>query len=240
MIPQEGQNIYGIPIGVLCLETYFPKPRGHIKNATTFDFPVTYKVVKGATVKRLLEEPDGSLLEPFIEATRELEKDGVLAITGSCGFLALFQKELADAVKIPVFVSSLIQVPMVHRMLRQDQKVGILTGNKALLTERHLRAVGVGISSVCIAGMESKQEFREVILEAKRNSLDFDKFGMELIDTAETLVKTNPEVGGIVLECTDMSYFAHLIQQKLRLPVFDIISLTNMVYHAVVREKYMG
>jgi hypothetical protein len=114
MILEGGANIYGIPIGVLSLESYFAKPPGHIKNASTFDFPVTFKVVKGATTKKVVDYGDRSLLEPFIAAARELESEGVEAITGSCGFLALFQREIADAVNIPVFLSSLIQVPMVY------------------------------------------------------------------------------------------------------------------------------
>jgi len=125
MISKGGLNIYGIPIGVLSLESYFPKGPGHIKNATTFHLPVTYKIVEGATVKRVVDQADRSLLKPFIEAVHELEREGIQAITGSCGFLVLFQRDLADVVNVPVFVSSLIQVPMVYRMLRQDQKVGL-------------------------------------------------------------------------------------------------------------------
>jgi len=240
MILQGGSNIYGVPIGVLSLESSFAKPPGHIKNATTFDFPVTYKIVKGATVKRLINEADRNLLEPFIKAARELEQEGIKAITGSCGFLVLFQRELADAVDIPVFISSLIQVPMVHCMLRQNQKVGIITAKKDSLTQKHLCAVGAETTPVCIAGMDEQKEFCEVIIESKRNALDFDKFENELIYVAETLVRENPDVGAIVLECTDMPYFAHLIQKKVNLPVFDIITLTNMVYQAMVRKEYQG
>lgn len=240
MILQGGSNIYGIPIGVLSLESYFAKPPGHIKNATTFDFPVTYKVVKGATTKRVVDQADPRLLEPFIEAARELEEEGVQAITGSCGFLVIFQKELANAVNVPVFTSSLLQVPIVHRMLRHDQKVGILTAKKNSLTHEHLCAVGAETTPLCIAGMDEQKEFCEVIIEGKRNALDFDKFENELLSVAETLVRGNPKVGAIVLECTDMPYFAHLIQKKVNLPVFDIITLTNMVYQAVVRKEYQG
>ncbi len=232
---QGGYNVCGIPIGVLSLESYFAKPPGHIKNATTFDFPVTYKVVKGATVARLVEQRDPDLLQPFIAAAKELEQEGVQAITGSCGFLALFQREIADAVRIPVFLSSLIQVPMVYRMLRQNQKVGILTARKAGLTQEHLRAVGADSTPVCIAGMDGQAEFCEVILESKRTALDFDRFERELLSVAEGLVRENPEVGAIVLECTDMPYLP-TNQTRVNRAVFDIITLTNMVYQALVRS----
>lgn len=240
MILEGGANIYGIPIGVLSLDSKFPKPPGHIKNASTFHFPVMYQVVKGATAKRVVDHADRSLLEPFIEAALELEREGVMAITGSCGFLVLFQREIADSVNIPVFLSSLIQVPMVHGMLRRDQKVGILTAKKNSLTAEHLRAVGAENTPVCIAGMDDQPEFCQVIIEAQRNALDFGKFEIELLSVAQGLVEVHPETGAIVLECTDMPYFAHKIQQSLHLPVFDLITLTNMVYQAVVRKPHPG
>lgn len=240
MILKGGANIYGIPIGVLSLESYFAKPPGHIKNAGTFNFPVTFKVVKGATTKKVVDQADRSLLEPFIAAAQELEAEGVEAITGSCGFLVLFQREIADAVNIPVFLSSLIQVPMVYRMLKQNQPVGILTAKKDCLTKQHLRAVGAEDIPVCIAGMDDQKEFCDVIIDYKRIELDFNKFERELLDVANGLVGQNPDIGAIVLECTDMTYFAPLIQQTVNLPVFDIITLTNMVYQALVRKPFVG
>lgn len=235
-----GPNIYGIPIGILGLDSAFAKPPGHIKNASTFDFPVLYKTVRGATTHRLINEMDRTLLEPFVAALKEMEQEGVMAVTGSCGFLALFQKELADAVDVPVFISSLIQVPMVHCMLKSDQSVGILTAVKKQLTPDHLRAVRAQSTPVCIAGMDDQKEFMEVIIEAKRNELDFNKFEAELLSVAGGLIDRHPEVGAVVLECTDMPYFAHKIQKRVGRPVFDLITLTQMVYQAVLRQPYCG
>lgn len=240
MILRGGTNICGIPIGILCLETYYGKVPGHIRNATTFKFPVIYKVVYGSTPRKVVDEADPSLLEPFITAARGLEKEGVRAITGSCGFLVLFQKELADSVKVPVFISSLIQVPMVHRMLRRDQKVGILTAKKSKLTQEHLRVVEAESVPVCIAGMDEKEEFCEVILDGKRRELNIGRLEKEVLSEVDLLAKENPDMGALVIECTDLPPFAHLIQQKADVPVFDIITLTNMVYDAVVRTNYQG
>ena len=240
MILHGGKNIYGISIGILCLETYYGKVPGHIRNATTFSFPVCYKVVYGATPKKVVDQADTSLLEPFIEAARELEKEGVRAITSSCGFLALFQRELSDSVSIPVFASSLIQVPLVHRMLRQDQKVGILAAKKNKLTKEHLRAVGVESIPVCVAGMDDQKEFCDVIIDGKRKELNMDRLEKEVLSVVDNFVKENPEIGALVIECTDLPPFARLIQQKISVPVFDIITLTNMVYEAVTRTNFKG
>ncbi len=240
MIIDGGTNLSGIPIGILCLETYYGRPPGHIRNASTFQFPVMYRIVKGATAKRVVKQADPELLEPFIEAAQELEQEGVMAITGSCGFLALFQDKLADAVNIPVFTSSLIQIPLVHSMLRKNQLVGILTASKSTLTESHLDAVGAGAVPVCLAGMDEQPEFCEVVIEARRSDLDLDRLGEEVLAVVDRMAEIHPEMGALVIECTDLPPFAHLIQQKIDIPVFDIVTLTNMVYESLIRRPFNG
>jgi len=240
MIIKGGTNLSGIPIGILCLETCYGRPPGHIRNASTFRFPVMYRIVKGATARRVVKEADPELLNPFIQAAQELEREGVMAITGSCGFLALFQDDLADAVDIPVFTSSLIQIPMVYRMLRRSQKVGILTASQSTLTAALLKAVGADAVPVCVAGMDDRQEFCEVVIEGRRQELDVGRLAQEVLAVVDGLAKDHPEMGALVIECTDLPPFAHLIQEKIHVPVFDIVTLTNMVYETLVRTEYKG
>jgi hypothetical protein len=240
MILKGGQNIWGVPIGVLSLESYFPKPPGHIKHSASFDFPIAYKIVKGARVKDLLRNPGPHLLHPFIEAVKELEAEGVKAITGSCGFLALYQKELADAVSVPLFASSLIQLPMVHAMLGSGQTVGILTASRDHLTAAHLKAVGAAQVPLHIAGMDDCPEFADVIIEGRRVDIDLPKLESEILSVAESLVAAQPGIGALVLECTDLSPFAVEIQKRTERPVFDLVTLTKMVFDAVVRRPFTG
>jgi len=237
MYAKGGYSFYGQIIGILCLETKSPRILGHIKNAFTFNFPVRYKVVKGATIKRVVKEADPNLLEPFIKAAKELENEGVMAITSSCGFLSLFQKELSENLNVPVFTSSLMQVPLVHQMLGKNKKIGIITAIKECLTEKHLEAVGITPSiPIVITGMQDKEEFYDVIIEEKKDILDVEKLRKEVLEVAEGLVKMDPSVKAIVLECTDLTPFTPDIQKSLNLPVFDIISLTNYVYNSLVRK----
>ena len=119
-----GKNIYGYPIGILMLETQFPRIPGDIGNATTWDFPVLYKIVKKATPDIVVRKGAAGMLESFIRGAQELEREGVGAITTNCGFLALFQKEMGEAVNVPVFTSSLMQVPLVYLMLKRSQQIG--------------------------------------------------------------------------------------------------------------------
>jgi hypothetical protein len=230
----------GPAIGVLCLETSFTKIPGHIRNPATFGFPVTYKVVPGATPDRVVRRADPLLLGPFISAARELEAGGVAAITSGCGFLVLFQQELADSVAVPLYASSLVQLPMVHRMLRTDRKVGLLTADKDSLTRRHLAAIGGESVPVCIAGMAGQPEFREVILEGRRTELDAGRLRGEVLTEAGRLARDNPDMGALIIECTDLVPFAHAIQARAGVPVFDIVTLTQMVHRSLTRQPFSG
>jgi len=234
---RTGFNIYGIKTGILCLESYYSKLPGHIKNASTFEFPVRYKIVKGATPERIIELADMSLLEPFIEAARELEKEGIEAITTSCGFLCLFQKEIAEAVNIPVFTSSLIQVPMLSKMLGKHRKVGIITASKSLLTSKHFTAAGIDPSSVRVVGMDGKEEFNKIIIKRKTTVLNVDKLRDEVLAIVKELIEGPDDLGAIVLECTDLSPFIDDIRAITRLPIFDIVTLTKMVYNSLPLAK---
>ncbi len=238
MIMRGGTNIYNTPIGVLGLDSTMAKPPGHIKNGCTFPFPVIYKNVEGITPKLLIQKPDASMLDAFIQAAQFLEKEGAKAITGSCGFMVLYQEELADAVNIPVYISSLIQVPMVSKMLKRGQTVGIMTASKEGLTSQHLDAVGIKEESVHIAGMEGNNEFWEVIIDNLRDDIDLVKMESEIIGMAKNLVNSHPDIGAIVLECTDMPPYAHAIQKELNIPVFDLATLTSMMFTAVERTEF--
>jgi hypothetical protein len=237
---EGGQNICGASIGVLCLESYFPKPPGHIKNPSGLTFPVLYEMIDGVTVPDLLNNPSPDLLEPFLKGAQRLEREGVRAITGSCGFLALFQKELAAAVTIPVFASSLIQVPLAYHMAGARAPVGVLTADARALTHRHFAAVGAEGIPVVVEGMQSATEFSEVILQNKRNQMDTDLIEVEVIQAATRLKSRNPEMGALVLECTDLPPYAAEIQRLLRIPVFDLTTLATMAHNVVTRMPYRG
>ena len=121
---QGGMNLYGYSVGILVLDTRFPRMPGDIGNAGTFDFPVRYHRVAGASSEGVVRGNQGDLLPLFVEGARALEREGVRAITTSCGFLASHQAELAAAVRVPVFTSSLLLVPLVRRMLPPGPRGG--------------------------------------------------------------------------------------------------------------------
>ncbi len=238
-IARGGKNIYGFSIGILMLNAQFPRIPGEMGNASTWDFPVLYKVVKSASPQKVVTENDPNLLEPFVKAAKELEAEGVSGITTNCGFLAMFQKEMNEAVNIPLFSSTLMMVPLVYSMIRPNQKVGIMTVNKATLSGKIIDGAGCAGVPKVIVGMEDEEEFTNMILE-DRLQMDVGKCEEEHAKVAKRLVAENPDVGAIVLECTNMPPYSHIIQQVTGLPVFDIVTYVNFMQHALVKKNYHG
>jgi hypothetical protein len=233
-----GRNLYGHTIGVLVLDTVFPRIRGDIGHAGTFPFPVLYHRVRNASPSRVVREGDPALLEGFIQGARALEASGVLAITTSCGFLAMFQRELTEAVRVPVFTSALQLVPLVSRMLGPERAVGILTVEGRALGPRHLAGAGITEDiNVVIGGLEGGHAFTSVLLDNELE-LDVDAARREHVTAAREMVERHPEVGAIVLECTNMPPYAAAIREETGVPVFDITNLIRMVHAALVPPSY--
>ena len=230
---RDGFNQYGFTIGILMLDTRFPRIPGDMGNAQTFPFPVRYQRVAGADPDLVVRRGAEGLLPAFVEGARALEREGVGAITTNCGFLVKFQRELADAVQTPVFTSSLLLVPLVHRMLPPGRRVGIMTVNAAALTAAHLAAAGIGPEvPLAVAGMETEKEFTRVLL-GDELELDVDAAREEHVRIARRLVAEHSDVGALVLECTNMPPYAADVQRETGLPVFDIVSLVTMVHGAL-------
>ncbi len=240
MVVRGGKRIYGFPIGILMLEARFPRIPGDMGNAGTFSFPVLYRVVEHASPDRVVRHQDAALLDPFVQAARELEAAGVRAITTNCGFLARYQSALAAAVGVPLFTSSLLQVPVVARMLRHGRSVGILTIDAPSLSVDHLRESGITADiPVHIAGMETEDHFTNAIV-GDHLELDPERSAREHETVARRLVGEHPDIGALVLECTNMPPYAHRIQAATGLPVFDIVTLTNWVHASLARRSFEG
>lgn len=243
-VVKGGYSYYGAPIGILLLDTRYPRVPGDVGNATTFNFPVVYKIIKGAYGKKVVETPfeDPKLLESFVKGAQELEREGVKAITTDCGFLALFQKELSSAVSIPIFTSSLMQVPLVYGMLRKDKKVGVITFQKRSLTKKHLEAVGIEFTPIVIYGMDECSEWHHCLPSSPSKPIEFDvnKMESEVVEVAKTMIRENPDIGAIVLECVNMPPYAYAVQKATGLPVFDITTLIKYVYSGLVRRPFNG
>ena len=176
-----GRTHYGEAIGILTLDTRFPRFPGDVGNASTFSFPVKLRAVRGASINQPLSRRATQSCYNRSSNAKELEKEGVRAVTTTCGFLILFQDEIAKALKIPAFTSSLMQIPLVHKMLGEGHRVGIITADSSSLSERHLAKAGVS-SSIPLAmyGMQGHGEFARAYLKDE-TVIDFDKVQEEML-----------------------------------------------------------
>jgi len=222
----------GFLIGIILLDTRFPRLLGDIGNPKTFPFPVLYEKVDGALPSRVVRERDASLLILFIEAAKTLERQGATAITTSCGFLAVWQKEMASAVEVPLFTSSLIQIPWAYELMGRRGRIGVLTADKNSLTTDHLKGVGAEEIPSVIRGMKPDSEFHRIYV---RNSTDLNylKIEKEVIAEASALVEDHPDISAVVLECTNMAVFRKALREVVTMPVFDILTLIHYIHSSL-------
>ena len=233
-----GFNQYGFTVGILMLDTRFPRIPGDMGNATTFPFPVRYHRVAGADPDLVVRRGAEGLLPAFVEGAQALEREGVGAITTNCGFLIKYQAELARAVRVPVLTSSLLLVPLVHRTLPAGQRVGIMTVNAGTLTTEHLRGAGIAADvPLAVVGMETEKEFTRALLDNELE-LDVDLAREEHVRVARRLVAEHPDIGAIVLECTNMPPYTADIQRETGRPVFDVLSMVTMFHGALVAAQF--
>lgn len=225
MKARGGKSVYGASVGILMLEARFPRIEGDMGNALTWPFPVLYRVVRGATPDLVVRRGAEGTLDAFIDAARDLVRDGADGITTNCGFLSLFQQELAAAVRVPVATSSLMQVALVNRLLPPGKKAGILTISSSSLSQEHLRKAGVP-EGTPIGSTEGGREFTRVILD-NENELDVDLARRDNVEAALALRDANPDLGAIVLECTNMVPYAAAIRSATGLPVFSIYTMVT-------------
>lgn len=225
MKAQGGKAIYGAAVGILMLEARFPRIPGDMGNATSWDFPVHYKIVRGASPDKVVRRNAEGLLPDFIAAAQELVADGVDGITTNCGFLSIFQHDIAKAVGVPVATSSLMQTAMVNALLPPGKKAGILTISGSSLTPAHLIAASVPLDTP-IGTTEGGREFTRAIL-GNEPELDVAAAEADNVDAARQLVASNPDVGALVLECTNMGPYAPAIRAATGLPVFSILNFVT-------------
>jgi Asp/Glu/hydantoin racemase len=235
-----GFTNYGQDIGILMLDTIFPRIPGDIGNARSYDISVRYKIVKNAKPDRIMgDKPNAELLKPFVKAARELEAEGVKAITTSCGFLAAFQKELADAVQIPVFTSALILVPLVRSMINRDKKIGIFTERAQFMNEGHFTKVGWSSKDipVVISGMPEGSRFTTLFIG---NHYEEDREVLQecMEELTRRHMNEHPDTGAIILECTNFGPFSRHVQDIAKVPVFGINQLLEFVASVVNIRPY--
>lgn len=230
----RAKTFHGVTIGILMVKTGFCRLPGDVGHAGTWDFPVQYRIVEDATPDKMMALESSGLLDSFKAAARDLVAGGVDGIATTCGFLALYQQELAAACGVPVAASSLLQVPLAERLIAPGKRVGILTFSRESLHASHLEAVGVDPGTP-VVGMPPDSVFVTSI-KSGDTVPRYEPMRTEVLEAAVRLLRTYPEVGAIVLECANMTPFSADIAERFGVPVFDGVTLINW-FHAGLRPR---
>ena len=247
MIAKGGKQYYGEAIGIAILDglSYAMIP-GDVGNASTYDFPVRIKAIKGLSdnpYPPIIDEQGHytDAVRKTIAGVKELAGEGVRAVVTCCGFFSLVQDLLVKEVDVPVFTSPLMLVPLISRLIGPEREIGIITASKELLTKPFFEAVGVKETHpVVIAGLEKSSEFYATHMGGPKEDLDVDLLRSEVVEIALCLTASHPQMGALLLECTTLPSFSLDVQEATGLPVFDYICFINMLYQAVVQKRYHG
>ena len=200
------------------LDTRFPRVPGDVGNPSSFAIPVRHRVVAGASPQRVVREGDPSLLQPFVDAAKQLVHEGARAITTSCGFLVQFQATMQAALPVPVWTSSLLKLPDLTAP-------GVITVDALSLGSTHLRAAGVD-ATVPVVGLAQDCHLQRALLD-DLPTIDAASATADVVDAAQRLVARWPTVREIVLECTNMPPYAKAVARATRRPVHHIISFLH-------------
>jgi hypothetical protein len=235
-IAYGGKALYGARVGILMLETRFPRIPGDMGNAETWPFPVLYKVVPGASPRRVVCERAEGLLDQFLAAADELVRLGADGITTTCGFLSLYQREIAAHVGVPVATSSLMQIPFIECVLPPGKRVGVLTVSAANLTGEHLRAAGADLATP-VVGTDDGSEFSRVMI-GDEERLDVAAAERDILAAGDRLIARHDGIGAVLLECTNMVPYTRALSQRLRLPVFSIYTFVTWFQSGLVPRDF--
>jgi len=242
------RRCYGMGLGILILDDVYPGFPGDVRNASAYPFPIQYEIVEGVDIQMLVVDEDKSpCLEPVIRAAQKLERMGCRAIAAECGYFAYFQREVAASIGAPVFMSSLLQVPLAQQLIGPQQVVGILMADERYLTDRHLESVGVRLGSNYVVGgamdLQECEEFDHLWTEGLRADLpaaDYGKAEAEFLGVATRFYRQHENMGAMVLECTGFPPFARALQRQIDIPVFSWGTLLDYAYSVVVHRDYYG
>lgn len=242
------RRAYGMGLGVILVDDIYPAFPGDLRNASGYPFPIQYDVAEGVQIYDLLRSEDKShLLEPVIASARRLERLGCRAIAAECGYFAWFQREIAAAVSVPVFTSSLLQIPLAQAVVGHEQVVGVLMSGEEYLRDRHLTSVGVRLSTnYVVYGAMDGGRIRELHtlwnadVRPEIPTADYVAAERELVAVAKEFAEAHAEMGAMVLECTGFPPFGQAIQRKIDLPVFSWSTLLDYAYSVVVHRSFDG
>ncbi|MER6031054.1 aspartate/glutamate racemase family protein [Streptomyces sp. NPDC001851] len=244
---RKQHRAYGMGLGIMLIDDVYPGFPGDMRNPSAYPFPIQYDIVRGVGFDELIFESDkSSCVEPIIASARRLEDLGCRAIAAECGYFAYFQREVADAVDVPVFMSSLLQAPLARAVAGAHRTVGLMVAFRDHLTDDHLKAVGIETDGRHpVTGIYESGHCPTLVRlyndpDPAARHAEYEVVEAELVTLAEEFARQHPDMGAMVLECGAVQPFARAIQRRIDMPVFSWGTLLDYAYSVVVHRDYFG
>ncbi|EPJ44836.1 MAG: hypothetical protein OFPI_38740 [Osedax symbiont Rs2] len=218
-------------IGIIMLNTEFPRPIGDIGNLQSYQYPAhIFKLSKANVSNVVCSELAPELIEEVIDAAQSLKAAGANIITTSCGFLTPLQAQVQTEIGLPFLASSLCLLPFLRQAFGRHCPIGVLTFDSRELSEQHFN--GHYDDKLVIAGIENGRELHQVIKQGK-TELNSQRAEQDVIEAAQQLMRQQPSC--LLLECTNLSPYKEKLRQHFQLPVFDLLDAVHWLAGAQFR-----
>jgi hypothetical protein len=216
-----------ITVGVILSDVRYRRPPGDVGNAESYPCRVIFEVARGVTAREMVvPAPNPALVGPYLEGALKLQEQGADVVTTTCGFLVGLQDTIARRLRVPFVASSLLQIPLVHRLV--SGRIGIITANDEALARAHLQLAGVSADApIAVLGLQRHKEFADPLLLGVTEEMDLERVETCVSDAAQELIAGYPDIKALVCECHNLPPFGQAIQRRIGKPVFDVLSLVG-------------
>ena len=247
-IESKDTFLSGAGLGVILVDEKYPAYPGDVRNPSAYPYNIQYTIAKGLTIQALVREKNqDAYLPSVITAAKHLEEMGCRAILGECGYFAYYQKEVATAVNVPVFLTSLLQIPWAQSIIGPNKVVGIICASKKFMQPRALENVGVKLdSNYVLFGARDDGHCPELGLlwdvrtRVGKPRCNFDIAKKEFLERVYEFYDQTPHMGAMIFECTGFPPFAREAQRRIGIPIFSWTTLMDYANAVTVHRDFYG
>ena len=214
-------------LGILMLDTQFPRILGDAGNPDTYAMDVVIQIVENVGSLDVVNDQQmpPKILQQFVNAAQSLERKGVNAITSTCGFLFKEQDSISAAVDIPVMVSPLSLYSDIKNKIGHKKTVMLTASECDLISLLH-SSDDFAMDDVEIIGMENCVAFSQAILRDKQEQLKelrSEEIEGFIKSKLIKLLSDSNDIGAILIECGNLPPYIGAIKTVTDLPVYSIL-----------------
>ena len=220
-------------LSLLQLDTGFPRIAGDVGCRDTFRAELDIHVLEDLSVARVVTPaPQPDDMDRLGTVLAGVQGD---VITTSCGFLSVWQHQLAALAPAPFVSSALHALPSILKRYAPPE-LAILTFDAATLQAPAFVPSLHGFDGP-VAGLADGSHLKQVIAEDLPR-LDVARAEAEITDLVAGLVaRHRPKA--LLLECTNLPPYKAALAARFDLEIFDILTLIDSVNPDIVDPAFL-